>query len=181
MDDETVFGPVLYKLSLVSAVSRGLLAGYQAIVLRPMDPVVTREWLIGEERHTEEVRGQRLGALQAALPHTMAQHGLQTCITFHHRTSKPSRARKDWSVSRPSCTPTSPRRTGEGLPQTGWAANTSITFLVAPQWGARPSELTSPSPPVDRMSWGVVSRLFVTWVWRSVPWDGRARTTEGRM
>lgn len=41
---------------------------------------------MGEDRHTEEVRGQRLGALQAALLHTMAQHGLQTCITFHHRT-----------------------------------------------------------------------------------------------
>lgn len=86
MDDETVFGPVLYKLSLASAVSRGLLARYQIIVLELKDPVVTPERLMGEERHTEEVRGQRLGALQAALLHTMAQHGLQTCITFHHRT-----------------------------------------------------------------------------------------------
>ncbi|WP_031050359.1 DEAD/DEAH box helicase [Streptomyces sp. NRRL F-5650] len=86
MDDEKVFGPVLYKLSLASAVSRGLLARYQIIVLELKDPVVTPEHLMGEERHTEEVRGQRLGALQAALLHTMAQHGLQTCITFHHRT-----------------------------------------------------------------------------------------------
>ncbi|MGW7268687.1 Helicase associated domain protein [Streptomyces sp. NPDC054842] len=86
MDDERVFGPVLYKLSLASAVSRGLLARYQIIVLELQDPVVTPERLMGEERHTEEVRGQRLGALQAALLHTMAQHNLQTCITFHHRT-----------------------------------------------------------------------------------------------
>lgn len=86
MDDERVFGPVLYKLTLASAVSRGLLARYQIIVLELQDPVVTPERLMGEERHTEEVRGQRLGALQAALLHTMAQHGLQTCITFHHRT-----------------------------------------------------------------------------------------------
>ncbi|MFF1655979.1 Helicase associated domain protein [Streptomyces sp. NPDC058255] len=86
MDDEKVFGPVLYKLSLASAVSRGLLARYQIIVLELKDPVVTPERLMGEERHTEEVRGQRLGALQAALLHTMAQHDLQTCITFHHRT-----------------------------------------------------------------------------------------------
>ncbi|CAL9319886.1 Helicase associated domain protein [Streptomyces sp. SudanB25_2051] len=41
---------------------------------------------MGPERREEEVRGQRLGALQAALLHAMAQHGLQTCITFHHRT-----------------------------------------------------------------------------------------------
>jgi superfamily II DNA or RNA helicase len=86
MDDEKVFGPVLYKLSLASAVSRGLLARYQIIVLELKDPVVTPERLMGEERHTEEVRGQRLGALQAALLHTMAQHDLSTCITFHHRT-----------------------------------------------------------------------------------------------
>ena len=86
MDDEKVFGPVLYKLSLASAVSRGLLARYQIIVLELQDPVVTPERLMGEERHTEEVRGQRLGALQAALLHAMAQHDLSTCITFHHRT-----------------------------------------------------------------------------------------------
>ncbi|MFD0036002.1 DEAD/DEAH box helicase family protein, partial [Streptomyces sp. NPDC127172] len=86
MDDEAVFGPVLYKLSLASAVSRGLLARYQIIVLELQDPVITPERLMGEERHTEEVRGQRLGALQAALLHTMAQHDLSTCITFHHRT-----------------------------------------------------------------------------------------------
>ncbi|MFE2053541.1 hypothetical protein ACFXAS_34370 [Streptomyces sp. NPDC059459] len=55
-------------------------------MLEVKDPVVTPERLMGEERHTEEVRGQRLGALQAALLHTMAQHNLQTCITFHHRT-----------------------------------------------------------------------------------------------
>ncbi|MFF1708394.1 Helicase associated domain protein [Streptomyces sp. NPDC058252] len=86
MDDEKVFGPVLYKLSLASAVSRGLLARYQIIVLELQDPVVTPERLMGEDRRSEEVRGQRLGALQAALLHTMAQHRLQTCITFHHRT-----------------------------------------------------------------------------------------------
>ncbi|MEU1232303.1 Helicase associated domain protein [Streptomyces sp. NPDC005828] len=86
MDDEKVFGPVLYKLSLASAVSRGLLARYQIIVLELRDPVVTPGRLMGEDRRTEEVRGQRLGALQAALLHTMAQHGLSTCITFHHRT-----------------------------------------------------------------------------------------------
>lgn len=86
MDDEKVFGPVLYKLSLASAVSRGLLARYQIIVLELKDPVVTPERLMGEERRSEEVRGQRLGALQTALLHTMAQHDLSTCITFHHRT-----------------------------------------------------------------------------------------------
>ncbi|MFD3353419.1 DEAD/DEAH box helicase [Streptomyces fradiae] len=86
MDDEAIFGPVFHRLTLASAISRGLLARYQIIVLELQDPVVTPERLMGPERRGEEVRGQRLGALQAALLHTMAQHGLQTCITFHHRT-----------------------------------------------------------------------------------------------
>ncbi|MFD7283804.1 Helicase associated domain protein [Streptomyces sp. NPDC059862] len=86
MDDESIFGPVLYKLSLASAVSRGLLARYQIIVLELQDPVVTPDRLMGEERRSEEVRGQRLGALQAALLRTMADYDLSTCITFHHRT-----------------------------------------------------------------------------------------------
>jgi hypothetical protein len=86
MDDEKVFGPVLYKLSLASAVSRGLLARYLIIVLELKDPVVTPERLMGEDRRSEEVRGQRLGALQAALLRTMADYDLSTCITFHHRT-----------------------------------------------------------------------------------------------
>ncbi|WP_331739916.1 Helicase associated domain protein (plasmid) [Streptomyces sp. NBC_00015] len=86
MDDEDVFGPVLYKLSLASAVSRGLLARYQIIVMELRDPVVTPQRLMGEERRGEEVRGQRLGALHAGLLRTMADHSLSTCITFHHRT-----------------------------------------------------------------------------------------------
>ncbi|POX36382.1 helicase [Streptomyces sp. Ru73] len=86
MDDERLFGPVLYKLSLASAVSRGLLARYQIIVVELRDEEVTPERLYGPERRGEEVRGQRLGALHAALLRTMAEHGLQTCITFHHRT-----------------------------------------------------------------------------------------------
>ncbi|WP_367140986.1 MULTISPECIES: DEAD/DEAH box helicase [Streptomyces] len=86
MDDEDVFGPVLYKLSLASAVARGLLARYQIIVVELTDPEVTPDRLMGEERGGEEVRGQRLGALHAALLRTMADHGLNTCITFHHRT-----------------------------------------------------------------------------------------------
>ncbi|WP_405593764.1 Helicase associated domain protein [Streptomyces sp. NBC_01410] len=86
MDDEAIFGPVLYRLTLASAVARGLLARYQIIVVELADPVVTPERLRGPQKREEEVRGQRLGALQAALLRTMADHQLQTTITFHHRT-----------------------------------------------------------------------------------------------
>ncbi|MFD0403104.1 Helicase associated domain protein [Kitasatospora sp. NPDC127121] len=85
MDDEAIFGPMAWKLPLSEAVKRGLLARYQIIVVELTDPVVTPEKLMSPEKRSEEIRGQRLGALQAAMLHTMAQHGLQTMITFHHR------------------------------------------------------------------------------------------------
>ncbi|MFE5864214.1 Helicase associated domain protein [Streptomyces virginiae] len=86
MDDERVFGPVVYELSLASAISRGLLAKYQIVVAELTDPVVTPARLNSEERYEEQLRGQRLAATQTALLETMAAHGLQSTITFHHRT-----------------------------------------------------------------------------------------------
>ncbi|MFD3549364.1 Helicase associated domain protein [Streptomyces sp. NPDC058655] len=86
MDDESVFGPVVYELSLASAISRGLLAKYQIVVAELTDPVVTPGRLAGAGRYEEQLRGQRLAATQTALLETMAAHGLQTTITFHHRT-----------------------------------------------------------------------------------------------
>ncbi|MEW2417899.1 Helicase associated domain protein [Streptomyces sp. NPDC046866] len=84
MDDESVFGPIVYELDLADAISLGLLARYQILVVEVRDPVAAR--LSGPEAREEEVRGLRLGALQAALLRTAAEHGLQKIITFHHRT-----------------------------------------------------------------------------------------------
>ncbi|MEV7443002.1 Helicase associated domain protein [Streptomyces sp. NPDC091204] len=86
MDDPAVFGPVVYELSLASAISRGLLAKYQIVVAELTDPVVTPQRLNSGERYEEQLRGQRLASVQTALLETMAEHGLQTTITFHHRT-----------------------------------------------------------------------------------------------
>ncbi|MFI5983580.1 Helicase associated domain protein [Streptomyces sp. NPDC051555] len=86
MDDEAVFGPVVYELSLADAIARGLLAKYQIVVVELTDPVVTPDRLVGGERWEERLRGQRLAALQTALLETMAAHDLSTTITFHHRT-----------------------------------------------------------------------------------------------
>ncbi|MFD9379384.1 Helicase associated domain protein [Streptomyces sp. NPDC059999] len=86
MDDEAVFGPVVYELSLAAAISRGLLARYQIVVAELTDPVVTPKRLFSKERREEPLRGQRLAATQTALLETMAAHGLRTTITFHHRT-----------------------------------------------------------------------------------------------
>ncbi|WP_326793405.1 Helicase associated domain protein [Streptomyces sp. NBC_00841] len=90
MDDPKIYGPVVYELSLASAVSRGLLARYQIVVVELTDPVVTPARLAGDEKLEEQLRGERMGALQAALLETMAVHQLQTTITFHHRTIEAS-------------------------------------------------------------------------------------------
>ncbi|MEY2229513.1 Helicase associated domain protein [Streptomyces sp. BF23-19] len=86
MDDAKVFGPVVYELSLADAISRGLLAKYQVVVAELVDPVVTPDRLYSEERYEEQLRGERLAALQTTLLETMATHDLKTTITFHHRT-----------------------------------------------------------------------------------------------
>lgn len=86
MDDETIFGSVVYRLTMGEAVSRGILARYQIIVVEIPDPYLTPERLSGPERNEEEVRGLRLGAVQAAMMRTATEHRLRTMITFHHRT-----------------------------------------------------------------------------------------------
>ncbi|MFI5866346.1 Helicase associated domain protein [Streptomyces sp. NPDC051546] len=86
MDDVRVFGPVVYELSLADAIARGLLARYQIVVAELVDPVVTPQRLYSAERWEERLRGERLAAMQTALLETMADHGLKTTITFHHRT-----------------------------------------------------------------------------------------------
>ncbi|MFB7657891.1 MULTISPECIES: Helicase associated domain protein [unclassified Streptomyces] len=86
MDDEAIYGPLLFELDLSEAIARGLLARYQIVVVELRDESLTPERLYGEERYEETVRGERLAVLQAALLETMAEHGLTRCITFHHRT-----------------------------------------------------------------------------------------------
>lgn len=86
MDDPEVFGPVVFELGLADAISLGLLARYQILVMELKDPEVTPEMLRGPDKGEEEVRGKRLGSLQAALLDTAATNNLRTTITFHHRT-----------------------------------------------------------------------------------------------
>ncbi|MEV5249893.1 DEAD/DEAH box helicase [Streptomyces werraensis] len=86
MDDEAIYGPVLWSMALSEAISRGLLARYQIVVVELRDPQLSLQKLHGEERYEEHVRGERLAVLQAALLETMSEHRLSRCITFHHRT-----------------------------------------------------------------------------------------------
>lgn len=86
MDNPAIYGEQAYGLDLPDAISLGLLARYQILVVEVRDPELPPERLHGEQSREEEVRGLRLGALQAALLRTAADHDLNKIITFHHRT-----------------------------------------------------------------------------------------------
>jgi predicted helicase len=82
MDDENVFGPVAYRLTLSDAIDLGLLADYQILV-----PVVTdkdlRDWLATGPRAGAD--GVRLAGRQVAVLRAIADHRLRRVLTFHHR------------------------------------------------------------------------------------------------
>jgi superfamily II DNA or RNA helicase len=80
MDDEQVFGPVVYRLSLAEAIARGLLARYQIIVLEIGSPA-----LAPEEGSQADVSAARLEALTTAVLKAAAVHQLDRVMTFHHR------------------------------------------------------------------------------------------------
>ncbi|MEU9523243.1 Helicase associated domain protein [Streptomyces sp. NPDC048224] len=82
MDDETLFGPVAYRLTLSHAIDLGLLADYQILV-----PVVSdedlRDWLATGPG--AGVDGLRLAGRQVAALRAIHDHQLRRVLTFHHR------------------------------------------------------------------------------------------------
>ncbi|WP_434587090.1 Helicase associated domain protein [Streptomyces sp. A5-4] len=89
MDDETVFGPVVYRLSLAEAIARGLLARYQIVVLEIRDQAMATG-TPDEEGSQTAVAAARLEALQAAVLKAAATHQLDRVMTFHHRVADAS-------------------------------------------------------------------------------------------
>lgn len=88
MDDECVFGPVVYRLPLSEAIERGLVARYQVVCVDIADPQVQALQLVGSDARSDAVRGQRLAALQTAVLKTAAEQKLRRLLTFHSRTSE---------------------------------------------------------------------------------------------
>ncbi|MEV5936692.1 Helicase associated domain protein [Streptomyces sp. NPDC052079] len=88
MNDESVFGPVVYRLTLSEAIERGLVARYQVVCVDIADPQVQAVQLVGSDARSDAVRGLRLAALQTAVLKTAAEQGLGRLLTFHYRTSE---------------------------------------------------------------------------------------------
>ncbi|WP_443743002.1 Helicase associated domain protein [Streptomyces pinistramenti] len=81
MDDEELYGPVLYELALMESVEREILASFEIDVLEIRDPEAP-----GPDASAEEQRGRRLAALQAALLKHADATGARSLMTFHSRT-----------------------------------------------------------------------------------------------
>ncbi|WP_030993325.1 DEAD/DEAH box helicase [Streptomyces sp. NRRL S-1813] len=88
MDDEAVFGPVVYRLSLSEAIERGLIARYQVVCVDIADPGLPVTELAGGAGRTARVRGARLAALQTAVVKAAAERRLRRLLTFHYRTGE---------------------------------------------------------------------------------------------
>lgn len=82
MDDETLFGPVAYRLTLSDAIDLGLLADYQ-ILVPVVDNTDLRDWLATGPG--AGVDGLRLAGRQVAVLRAIRDHRLRRVLTFHHR------------------------------------------------------------------------------------------------
>ncbi|MFJ8078887.1 Helicase associated domain protein [Streptomyces sp. NPDC096176] len=82
MDDEALFGPVAYRLTLSDAIDLGLLADYQ-ILVPVVDDTDLRDWLATGPG--AGVDGLRLAGRQVAVLRAIHDHQLRRVLTFHHR------------------------------------------------------------------------------------------------
>ncbi|MFF5900208.1 Helicase associated domain protein [Streptomyces argenteolus] len=81
MDDEQLYGPVLFEFGLMESVERGVLARFEIDVLEIRDPQAP-----GSEATPAERKGRRLAALQEALLKHADTTGVRSFMTFHSRT-----------------------------------------------------------------------------------------------
>ena len=91
MDDEAIFGPVLFKLSFAEAIERNLLSDYRVLIVG-IDNEQYRRYaehgqivaLEGDEKGDEKTDARSL-ASQIGLAKAMRRYDLQRVITFHGR------------------------------------------------------------------------------------------------
>lgn len=79
MDDETLFGPTVYRLDTGDAIGQGLLADYQILV-----PVLT-DTRLRDRVNDGEQESARLTALQVAVLKAAHEYDLTRMLTYHNR------------------------------------------------------------------------------------------------
>ncbi|GAA2768706.1 DEAD/DEAH box helicase [Streptomyces paradoxus] len=86
MEDDPAgpFGSRAFTLTLSDAIDRGICAPYQVVCVDITDTQLQAAQLLGEDAHSEQVRGARLAALQTALVKASAEEGFRRTLVFHH-------------------------------------------------------------------------------------------------
>lgn len=90
MDDEAVFGKVLYSLPFGKAIKRGLLTDYQVVIIGVDNPTIA-QWIQNREliktdsgiENDAEALAAQIGLLKA-----LKDYDLQRVISFHNRVSR---------------------------------------------------------------------------------------------
>ena len=80
MDDESVYGPVVYRYPFAAGIRDGWLKDYRLVVAAVVD-AQARE-LLGDARLAEGGVPLAMAAAQAALAMAAAHHGLRRCVVF---------------------------------------------------------------------------------------------------
>jgi hypothetical protein len=83
-DPDGPFGSRCFTLPLSEAIDRGICAPYQVVCVDITDTQLQAAQLLGEDARSEQVRGARLAALQAALVKASAEEGFRRTLVFHH-------------------------------------------------------------------------------------------------
>ncbi|MEU8708675.1 Helicase associated domain protein [Streptomyces sp. NPDC048565] len=86
-DPDGTFGRVAYSLPLAEAIRRGIIAPYQILVVDVQDPGLNAALHTAGDG-SEEARGKRLGALQAATLKVAAEEELRRILSFHQRVAE---------------------------------------------------------------------------------------------
>ncbi|WP_351233272.1 Helicase associated domain protein [Streptomyces sp. NPDC002133] len=86
-DPHGVFGSVAFHLPLEEAIERGIVAPYQVLVVDVQDPALNTALRTAGDG-SDEVRGKRLGALQAATLKVSAKEDLRRVLSFHQRVAE---------------------------------------------------------------------------------------------
>ncbi|MEU2390519.1 Helicase associated domain protein [Streptomyces sp. NPDC007369] len=85
-DPDGPFGARCHTLTLADAIDRGICAPYRVVCVDVSDPAFQAAVLLGADGRSDEVRGVRLAALQAALLKAAADQGFRRTLVFHHLT-----------------------------------------------------------------------------------------------
>lgn len=111
MDDESVFGPVLYSYAFSRGIAEGYLADYRIAVIGVTDQEV-RDLLNREDVEYADGIGLNTAAAQVALARAYRDFGLRRAITFHATIDDAQR----FSATLPSTLATLPDASGSPAP-----------------------------------------------------------------